>query len=101
MYKNIYTCTVGVYPVYSQCYYSLDLANNDHLVLALPSKCQVCNKPIGLRMVSFLREVFIKATVLAGDLKERATRQLTAAAWRSDKEHFIVTRYRSDKAEAK
>lgn len=52
-------------------------------------------------MVSFLREVFIKATVLAGDLKERVTRQLTAAAWPSDKEHFIVTRYRSDKAEAK
>ena len=52
-----------------QFYYSLDLANNDHLVLTLPSKRQVCNKSIRLRMVSFLREkVFIKATVLAGDL---------------------------------
>lgn len=31
MYKNIYTCTVNAYPVYSFIY-SLDLASNGHLV---------------------------------------------------------------------
>lgn len=61
-------------------YYSLDLVDNDHPVLTLPSQLWVCNNQSRLRRVSFLKEIFIKARVLAGDLYKWVTCQFTQLA---------------------